>query len=196
MNIIRKTQSLSNLPNLTEAELGQRSLDWYEHLHGFIPAGRLVEMFNIAVQAHSGRFAINAFDVIRVWNETCAVERTKSKTVTDAPIDCQRCNGSGVETICDDVGRHLGSRPGCDHRAVVEGEGLLLHFQQEAELRHKWRLDRLFKESAREAMTICTRFMEDLDAADLATEDVEEKVDLVRAKGQVRRVWRYLMRQV
>lgn len=111
MDIIRKTQSLSNLPSLTEAELGQRSLDWYEHLFGFIPMSRLVEMFNLAVRSHTGKFAINAFDIVKAWNETSAVERTES---TFGHSDCPKCQGTGMETLYDEKGFSKGARK-CQH---------------------------------------------------------------------------------
>lgn len=193
MNIIRKTQSLSNLPSLTEAELGQRSLDWYEHLFGFIPIARLVEMFNLAVQSHSGRFAINAFDIVRVWNETVAVERTELKTVTDTEhLDCLRCDGSGVEMICNAQGDHLGSRPGCDHRPVIEGEGLMLYFQNQSEQIVARQMEFLLKESFREAIKICSKLITELIQAEAETEDDGERERIVAGKGQLLRVRRYL----
>lgn len=40
------------------------------------------------------------------------------------PIDCPRCYGSGIEAFYDIEGNPLGSRPGCRHEPLIEGEWL------------------------------------------------------------------------
>lgn len=37
---------------------------------------------------------------------------------------CRRCHGTKIETVYDASGVKLGSRPGCKHEPVVEGDGL------------------------------------------------------------------------
>lgn len=48
-----------------------------------------------------------------------------------AMSQCDRCLGcgSGMERIYDEQGNYLGVKKGCDHRPIVEGEGIWIHLQ-------------------------------------------------------------------
>lgn len=49
-----------------------------------------------------------------------------------AQSQCERCLGSesGMERIYDENGDYLGVKKGCDHRPIVEGEGIWIHLQK------------------------------------------------------------------
>lgn len=82
MELVRRTQSLSNMPSLTEAELGQRGKDWQDAFEPVIPMKRLQEVFNRALAAHTTSFPVNGFEIIAAWKAIEgeeAAERTKQR---------------------------------------------------------------------------------------------------------------------
>lgn len=48
-----------------------------------------------------------------------------------AASQCQRCFGLGLENIYDDEGNHLGTRKGCQHKPIEEGEGISIKMRRD-----------------------------------------------------------------
>lgn len=74
MDLVRRTLSLSNQPNLTEKELAQRAMDWQDALEPEVPLNRLQDAYRAAVRGHTSSFPVNAFEVLAAWRELSSVE--------------------------------------------------------------------------------------------------------------------------
>ena len=125
MELVRRTLSLSNQPNLTEKELGQRAMDWQDALEPEVPLNRLMDAFNTALRSHTGTFPVNAFEVLEAWRILIAsqpkineLEFQKMLENQNKSKECSKCLGSGVELAFDVDGKVLGAKAGkaCDHQ--------------------------------------------------------------------------------
>lgn len=79
MDLVRRTQSLSNLPALTEHELGQRAMDWQDAFEGIIPIDRLGDAFKRALETHESSFPVNGFEVLAAWKRIQESERREAQ---------------------------------------------------------------------------------------------------------------------
>jgi hypothetical protein len=137
MLIVSKAISLANSPALTEAEIGDRALDWYEALFPVVPEKYLQQAFQRAVHDHSGAFPLSCYEVINAFKALSgeiAIDQAKALSESsEAAKGCPRCLGTNLETIYNTDGSIRGVRAGqkCDHRPLVEGEWL---FERQARI--------------------------------------------------------------
>lgn len=130
VRIITKAVSLASMPPLTESELADRAQDWMGLMFTVVPEGRLEQAFRSAVHAHSGPFPVTAYEVLDGFKQIAAAPGYSAPVSDPKPKDgsyCLRCHNTGYEHVYSLSGELLGVRAGqvtCDHREVMQGEGL------------------------------------------------------------------------
>ena len=124
------------------------AITWIESLNRHhVPYEYYMELYYRSIDLRIRRFdqGLNADDfsvdmMLACWNGRHGLREELQRADVEsgrvlpsaAQSQCQRCHGldAGMEDIYDDNGRRLGSRKGCDHRPIVEGEGIWVYLQQ------------------------------------------------------------------
>lgn len=79
MLLIKKTISLSNQPPLSEADLGERALDWLSELEAIVPVEQLQPSLSRAFKNHTSNFPINVFGILEAYKQIEAEESAEKE---------------------------------------------------------------------------------------------------------------------
>lgn len=130
--IIIKTISLANMPELVEKELGGRARDWYDAFYGVIPEDKLFPAFQDAFAAHDNAFPVSAYEVKAAYERMVRTEEMASKVrhYGDGRYDCPFCFGAGrlykfdidgrTIGVFNDVCNHTGKKSGIPYNKVKQ----------------------------------------------------------------------------
>jgi hypothetical protein len=105
--IVSKAISLANSPALTETEVRNRALDWYEVLFPIVPEQYLQQAFQRAVHDHTGAFPLSCYEVINAFKALSGEIEIKRPSLPEsdpARNDCRTCFGTGMVHLFNEDG--------------------------------------------------------------------------------------------
>lgn len=146
--IINKARMLNGWQTRTAQELDQTIRTWGEMLNSYqIPLAAYPELYRRAFDVRQERMRqggevpqMDATLLVSQWTGPNGLQSDLRQREIDqgrtlpstAQSQCERClgNEAGFERLFDDQGNAAGLRKNCDHRPIVEGEGIWLHLQR------------------------------------------------------------------